>query len=589
MKFFICIAFIITNTIAVFAQVNFKTIVPETVIVGDAFPVQYVLENVPSDSKCTPPVFKNFKLISGPSVHNGNNGYPLKNTVYTLEAIKPGKFVIEGASVDYNGTGFKSNNVTVEVITKAEAFKRGILTGEAPSNSDLYLKPGEDPYKKINNNLFVKLITDRQSCYVGEPVTATFKLYSRLQSTSDIVKNPGFYGFSVYDITGIKDNKTVQETVDGKQYDVHIIRKVQLYPLKAGSLIIDEMEIENTIVFTDSPALRKVKQQIIEGVVTDKNNSKKSDAREYTNSIHTQPVTVQVKATPAANKPADFTGATGYFKIKAGLSNNELAVNEQAELIVTVSGKGNFTQLTAPTIEWPAGVEGLEPTVSDSLDNNFSPLKGSRIFHYPFVVSKAGKYNLPALKFSFFNPDTNAYKQITTSTISFLVKQDSETKKGTVDINKSNTASYFLPGVVSVTLITALLLFLLWRIKMRKVSRTEEHNTELRPPSILTVAAILQPAFTNIQSNDIIFYSSLRQCIWNYFSQRLGISTTMTNAQLVRALSGKTDDSMKREIEQLLIETETNTYGGISSANDKKVFYQRTLNLLERIDAVIRK
>jgi hypothetical protein len=299
-------------------------------------------------------------------------------------------------------------------------------------------------------------------------------------------------------------------------------------------------------------------------------------------------VTVQVKATPVANKPADFTGATGNFKIKSGVSKNELAVNEQAEFIVTVSGKGNFTQLTAPTIEWPAGVEGLEPTIADSLDNNFSPLKGSRIFHYPFVVSKAGKYDLPALKFSFFNPDTNAYKQISTNAISFLVKQDSEIKKDRTRINSSNTASYFFPIIISVTLITVLFLFLVWRIKKRKVARTLQHDEEMRAPSVLTVAAILQPAFTRIESNDIIFYSSLRQCIWNYFSHRLGISTTMTNAQLVTALSGKTDDSLKREIEQLLMETETHTYGGISSANDKKVFYQRTLSLLEKIDVGIK-
>jgi hypothetical protein len=43
-------------------------------------------------------------------------------------------------------------------------------------------------------------MVDRRTCFVGEPVVATFKLFSRLQSKSEIIKNPGFYGFSVNDM-----------------------------------------------------------------------------------------------------------------------------------------------------------------------------------------------------------------------------------------------------------------------------------------------------------------------------------------------------------------------------------------------------
>ena len=93
-------------------------------------------------------------------------------------------------------------------------------------------------------------MVDKRTCFIGEPVTATFKLYSRLESRSDIVKNPGFYGFTVQDMIGLEDNIVTTEIINGKKFDVHTVRKVQLYPLQAGSFTIDPMEIENKVRFS---------------------------------------------------------------------------------------------------------------------------------------------------------------------------------------------------------------------------------------------------------------------------------------------------------------------------------------------------
>ena len=57
----------------------------------------------------------------------------------------------------------------------------------------------------------MKVLVDKKVCFVGEPVTATFKLYSRLESKSDIVKNPGFYGFTVQDMINLDNRLTAVE------------------------------------------------------------------------------------------------------------------------------------------------------------------------------------------------------------------------------------------------------------------------------------------------------------------------------------------------------------------------------------------
>src|SRR5215208_5806025 len=101
------------------------------------------------------------------------------------------------------------------------SFTQEIKEGQ----STYFLSRGEDPLKKIRDNLFLKIMVDKHSCYIGEPLVATFKLYSRLQSTSEVIKNPGFYGFSVYDMVNLDDKLESLEIHNGNSFDVHIIRK----------------------------------------------------------------------------------------------------------------------------------------------------------------------------------------------------------------------------------------------------------------------------------------------------------------------------------------------------------------------------
>ncbi|HLG38758.1 MAG TPA: BatD family protein, partial [Chitinophagaceae bacterium] len=202
---------LLLSAIDVEAQVIFKTIVPQTsVIVGESFSVQYVLEDTETDESFTPPVFNGFRLVSGPNIYSGllnrADGSKLKNIVFTLVAIRPGRFIIPGATVKVNGQFIKSNNAEIAVISKAASFKRNKRNSDDLTTSEYFLRPGEDPYEKMRKYLFMKVMVDKRTCYVGQPIVATFKLYSQLESKSDIVKNPGFYGFTVQDIINLNDN-----------------------------------------------------------------------------------------------------------------------------------------------------------------------------------------------------------------------------------------------------------------------------------------------------------------------------------------------------------------------------------------------
>ena len=95
--------------------------------------------------------------------------------------------------------------------------------------------------------MFLRVEVDKQSCFVGEPLVATYKLYTRLKSESNMTKNPSFNGFSVLDLQLPNDMSSTVEKYEGKEYNVYVIRKVQLYPLLAGELELGIAEIENTM------------------------------------------------------------------------------------------------------------------------------------------------------------------------------------------------------------------------------------------------------------------------------------------------------------------------------------------------------
>ncbi len=72
--------------------------------------------------------------------------------------------------------------------------------GACQPEQEYILKPGEKLSEKIKKNIFVRVEADKTSCYIGEPLVVTYKLYSRLKSESKVTKRPSLNGFSVYDM-----------------------------------------------------------------------------------------------------------------------------------------------------------------------------------------------------------------------------------------------------------------------------------------------------------------------------------------------------------------------------------------------------
>lgn len=565
-------------------QVIFKTIVQKTVVeTGESFFVEYILENTGKDDGFTTPVFNGVRLVSGPSVQTGSikspDGIkPVKNFIFTLVALKPGPIIIPGATASFNGRLIRSDDVAIEAIEKTE------ITDNA---SEYFLQPGEDPYEKIRRNLYLKVMVNKRSCYIGEPVVATFKLYSRLLSKSDIVKNPGFYGFSVQDIVNLDDRISNTETIGGKKFEVHTIRTVQLYPLQAGVFVIDPMEVMNKIEFSKSVVHKKVEQVISEGVPEKReDNDDDNNTVTYESNASTEKISIHVKPYPEKNKPPSFANATGSFAISARLEKNDFARNEQGDLILIVEGKGNFTQLSAPVIQWPTGIEGFDARIRDSLDKAEIPLKGKRTFRFPFVASKAGTYIVPAVSFVYFDTDSNRYKTTSTKAVEIRIndrEKQAPSMTGAENNNSTSPVSLWLAGIALALLSVAAIIS--WRFRKKRKKALLALAMEESKTSLLPVEKALQPAFAAMEKNDSGFYTILQKAIWDYLGTVLNLSGSKMNKQyLQKALQSKTiPGDSSQHILGILQECEAAAFTKAEFIHDKQELLARTREALERI------
>jgi len=374
----------------------------------DYLQVQYLVENTGRVSQFLPPEFRSFDVIEGPdreagvSVVNGNSREYISFS-YLLKPRKEGKFFIPSATVRIDGKTYRTRIVAVEV---SGAIIPGLSEGGnfAP---ELLIRQGETIAGKVSGNLFVRIEVDKTSCFEGEPVVATYKLYTRMRSESKVTKRPAFNGFSVHDMINPESEESLRETFRGKDYNVYLLRKVQLYPLQPGEIVLDPVEVENRLTF--------IKAEMLQSGY-DLNRVLRSLAEEgldpaivqQTVAVESEPVTISVKPLPASDV-SGFNGAVGSFQVRTMLSNPVVHKNDLVNLVVTVSGKGNFPLVQVPQISWPDSTEVFELSVQEQFSKFVSPIAGAKLFHIPFIVQKEGDITIPAVDLPFFDPATARY------------------------------------------------------------------------------------------------------------------------------------------------------------------------------------
>jgi len=180
-----------------------------------------------------------------------------------------------------------------------------------------------------------------------------------------------------------------------------------LIPQKSGKLYINPMDMDMVVSvptgrydFFGNPQTRRVNAQ-------------------YTSTRRL----VKVKALPTEGKPADFTGAVGQYTMAVTTSKNTLKASESTQIEVKISGKGNLKLFEIPKLVVPADLEVYTPERKLKSRTTLSGLKGSIADNYSIVPEYKGKYIIPPVHFSYFNPKDMQYHSLASDEIIIEVTQ----------------------------------------------------------------------------------------------------------------------------------------------------------------------
>jgi len=344
-----------------------------------------------------PPDFQGFRVLMGPSQSissswvNGIRSYS-KTYSYTLAPTARGQFTIKQATIVIDGETYKSLAKNIEV-TAAVDKPSDQMTVDDVADQSLHL------VAEVSKN----------SPYLNEALSVVYKLYvspSISVSNYQPLDNPKYNNFWSQDIP-VSRPVAENGTYKGKPYRYVILKRVVLYPQKSGNLEIEPLSLEVTV---DVPT---TKRDFFGGRIYSQTNKTVSAGRR----------TINVKALPEKGKPVNFSGAVGDFNFSVTTSKTVLNASESLQAKVEVSGKGNLKLFQLPEPNLPGSLEVYEPEFEESVRTTLSGSQGKVSNNYTIVPSFKGKYPIPSISFTYFDPNAKTYKTLGSEEIVITVKE----------------------------------------------------------------------------------------------------------------------------------------------------------------------
>ena len=385
---------------SIFTQTSFKTTISKSKLgVNERLRIVFSINKQGADN-FSPPSFKNFNVVAGPSQSvnqswiNGKVSFSQSYTYFlTPKAI--GTFTIPEATIQLNGKTLKSNSVKVNVLKAIDI----------PPNPN-------DPNYIAQQNVHLVAEISKTRPYVGEGIYVEYKLYvSENISVNDfsVTESPQYNGFWNQDIK-INNLQIKNGVYNGEKYRYVVLRKALLIPTKSGKLEVEPL-----------------KMNILIGVPTGRGDFFGNPiTRNITKVFASSKRNITVKELPIEGKPENFNGAVGDFDFKITSSRNDLKANESSQIKVAVTGKGNLKLFEIPKIETPKELEIYTPEHKEAVRTTLSGIQGSIYDLYTVVPQYKGKYKIPKVAFSYFNPREKKYKTITTEDLFVNVLEGKE-------------------------------------------------------------------------------------------------------------------------------------------------------------------
>ena len=594
--------------LAASAQTTIKVQAPNLVGVNEQFNVTFIIsgDDKPSDFKWEPG--SDFQLVWGPqrgtstsvNMINGKTTRTSQTTyTYILLPKSIGRFQLAAAEATVKGNRLVSARPTVEVVSDGAAQSQGQASqGRSQQGQQSSAQTGT----VSADDMYLRLTLSKRNVMVGETVTATLKLYQRVNIAGfEDAKFPSFNGFWSQEVQAPSQIEFRRESVGDKIYNSAVLRSWNLVPQKAGEVTIDPAELVCLVnIRTQRPSTGSIFDDFFQ-----------DDYQTIRKRVTTQPMTIQVSALPAG-APTSFGGGVGSFKMSAALTRDSLLTHDAASLRVTVTGSGNTSLLEAPKISFPPDFEVYDVKVSD--------VAGGKVFEYPFIPRSYGDFVLGPVEYSYFDLASRKYVTLRSQEMPVRVGKGAEPAGGTAggqlvqssrgkdvrdlgsDIRfiatKPGTLSsvgYFFTGSLAFWIVALMLLVLAFNawlfLRGLAVRRADVVGSKNRGATKMARKRLAQ-AGSFLQGNlYTAFYEELHRALLGFVSDKLNLDAADLSKENIaaRLTENGVSEGVAADFTGLLDACEFARYAPDAGHDAMNTHYEKAVSVISAIDDSMRR
>ncbi len=241
--------------------------------------------------------------------------------------------------------------------------------------------------------LRVKETYSKKATFVGEQIRYTLRLI--LGKNILNVQIPNFKTTMDKRLYLLNLDSTIERKnvyIDGIQTSVADV-ELTLFPLTDGIITIPPLRIQ----------------------YQEANLSRQSffGRAQTTKTTSTSQAVIRVKKLPIPEPPS-FLGGVGQYSISTHIDKQTLNQGDVITYTVQIIGSGNPQNQIPPKINIP-NFEIFEPEVSSHQKMQGNRLITTQTYSYVLIPNQTKKQEIPALKYTFFNPNTKKYQTIKSS------------------------------------------------------------------------------------------------------------------------------------------------------------------------------
>lgn len=508
--------------------------VPSHVSVGENFRLSYNINTQEVENFRAGNIPEAIEVIAGPYTSSQSsfqmvNGHTSSSSsvtyTYTLYASKNGTYTIPAAHARVNGRIISSRAVKVTVSGTARQ------SNGAPQMHDDYA--GEAQMRKAGsrisgNDLFIKVSANKRRVHEQEPILLTYKVYTLVDLTQLEGNMPDLTGFHTQEVKLPQQKNFHVEKVNGKNYRCVTWSQYVMYPQVTGKLEIPSITFKG-IVVQQNRAVDPFEAFFNGG----------SGYVEVKRNIVAPRLTVQVD--PLPKRPSDFTGGVGKFNLSASVNHTEVKAGEPISMRVVVGGIGNLKLIKEPYVAFPKDFDKYDAKITDKTKLTENGVEGNMIYDILAVPRNQGQYEIPPIKFTYYDTGQNAYRTIKTQAFKINVKKGDGKGSSVEDYRQEENdirglkqqkvrmhrVDEFFFGSIQywVSLLVPLLAFIILLVVFRKRALDHADIVKMRGKKANKVATRRLKKARNLMNHNkqAEFYDEVLHALWGYVGDKLNM------------------------------------------------------------------